>query len=210
MKNCDHSRRDIIRGSAAVAMQLGQLGLGLGLAAGSSAQAQTPIEQLRILCSGQVGSIPDIVARRVAEQLTASYPRGAIVDNRPGAAGQISVNALKTAPADGSTVLLAQGTVATVYPYLYAKLAYDPIADLQPVSLAAEMILSVAVGPAVPDSVASVRELVDWMRANPKLANAASPGTGPCPTCWKPCCSKKQALPGSMWCTRVARLPWLI
>ncbi len=178
MKIDDHSRRDIIRGSAAVAMQFG---LGLGLGTGRSAQAQTPVEQLRILCSGPAGSIPDIVARRVAEQLTTSYPRGAIVNNRPGAAGQISINALKTAPTDGSTVLLAQGAIATVYPYLYAKLAYDPIADLQPVSLAAEMVLGVAVGPAVPDSVASVRELVEWMRANPKLANAASPGTGTLP-----------------------------
>ena len=176
MKTNEHTRRDILRRSAAVAAQLG---LGLGLS--NRAQAQAPVEQLRILCSGPAGSIPDIVARRVAEQLTASYPRGAIVDNRPGAAGQIAVNALKNAPADGSTVLLAQGAIATVYPYLYAKLAYDPVADLQPVSLAAEMILGVAVGPAVPDSVTTTRELVDWMRANPKLANAASPGTGTLP-----------------------------
>lgn len=171
-----HSRRDILHGSAAVALQLG---LGLGLS--KVARAQAPIEQLRILCTGPAGSIPDIVARRIAEQLTTSYPRGALVDNRPGAAGQIAVNALKTSPADGSTVLLAQGAIATVYPYLYAKLAYDPITDLQPVSLAAEMTLGVAVGPAVPASVTTARELVDWMRANPKLANAASPGTGTLP-----------------------------
>ena len=171
-----HSRRDILHGSAAVALQLG---LGLGLS--KVARAQAPVEQLRILCTGPAGSIPDIVARRIAEQLTTSYPRGALVDNRPGAAGQIAVNALKTSPADGSTVLLAQGAIATVYPYLYAKLAYDPVADLQPVSLAAEMTLGIAVGPAVPDSVTTARDLVDWMRANPKLANAASPGTGTLP-----------------------------
>ncbi len=176
MTTYDHSRRDILRGSAAAALQLS---LGLGLSNG--AQAQAPVEQLRILCSGPAGSIPDIVARRIGEQLTPAYPRGALVDNRPGAAGQIAVNALKNAPADGSTVLLAQGAIATVYPYLYAKLAYDPIADLQPVSLAAEMTLGIAVGPAVPDSVTTTRELVDWMRANPKLANAASPGTGTLP-----------------------------
>ncbi len=64
-------------------------------------------------------------------------------------------------------MLLAQDAIATVYPYLYAKLAYDPIADSQPASLAAELILGVALGPAVPDSVTSVRELVDRMRANP-------------------------------------------
>jgi tripartite-type tricarboxylate transporter receptor subunit TctC len=153
----------------------------LGLGHHTGLWAQSPTEQLRILCSGPAGSIPDIVARRVAEQLTASHPRGAIVENRPGAAGQIAVNALKTGPADGSTLLLAQGAIATVYPYLYAKLAYDPVADLQPVSLAAEMTLGLAVGPAVPDNVTHVREFVEWMRRNPKLANVASPGTGTLP-----------------------------
>jgi tripartite-type tricarboxylate transporter receptor subunit TctC len=147
------------------------------------AQSITPstINQLRILCSGPAGSIPDIVARRVAEQLTRQYPQGAIVDNRPGAAGQIAVNALKAAVPDGATVLLAQGAVATVYPYLYTKLAYDPIADLQPISMAGEMTLALAVGPAVPSNVTNLEELIGWMRANPKLANVASPGTGTLP-----------------------------
>ena len=176
MSSTNPSRRTFLGASAAVATQLG-----LGLAASQTVRAQTPVDQLRILCSGPAGSIPDIVARRVAEQLAGSYPRGAIVDNRPGAAGQIAVNALKSGPTDGSTVLLAQGAVATVYPYLYAKLAYDPVADLQPVSLAAEMTLGLAVGPAVPDSVANVRDLVDWMRRNPKLSNVGSPGTGTLP-----------------------------
>jgi tripartite-type tricarboxylate transporter receptor subunit TctC len=147
------------------------------------AQSAPPsaINQLRILCSGPAGSIPDIVARRVAEQLSRQYPQGAIVDNRPGAAGQIAVNALKAAIPDGSTVLLAQGAIATVYPYLYTKLAYDPIADLQPISMAGEMTLALSVGPAVPNTVTNVEEFVDWMRANPKLANVASPGTGTLP-----------------------------
>ena len=153
----------------------------LGTTASRLALAQTPINQFRILCSGPAGSIPDIVARRVAEQLTRQYPQGAIVDNRPGAAGQIAVNALKASAPDGATVLLAQGAIATVYPYLYAKLAYDPIADLQPLSMAGEMTLALAVGPAVPTSVTNIQELVDWMRSNPKLANVASPGTGTLP-----------------------------
>ena len=146
-----------------------------------TAGAQTATAPLRVLCSGPAGSIPDIVARRIAEQFSVSSGRAAFVENRPGAAGQIAVNALKAAPADGSTILLAQGAVATVYPYLYAKLAYDPVLDLQPVSLAGEMTLGLAVGPAVPASVTTIRELFDWMRAHPKLANAGSPGTGTLP-----------------------------
>ena len=152
-----------------------------GLAAGRPVHAQPIANQLRILCSGPAGSIPDTVARRVAEQLTRQFPQGAIVDNRPGAAGQIAINALKAAAPDGATVLLAQGAIATVYPYLYAKLNYDPIADLQPLSMAGEMTLALAVGPAVPASVGNVQQLVDWMRSNPKLANAGSPGTGTLP-----------------------------
>lgn len=175
MSTESHARRAFLRqGGAAVAALA-------GLGVGHHAAAQAAVEQLHMLCSGPAGSIPDIVARRVAEQLTGKYAQRLTVENRPGAAGQIAVNALKAAPADGSTVLLAQGAVATVYPYLYAKLAYDPVLDLQPVSLAGEMTLALAVGPAVPEGVRNVRELADWMRKNPKLANVGSPGTGTLP-----------------------------
>ena len=170
-----HARRAFLRQSGAALAAL------TGLGASHHLGAQTTLEQLHMLCSGPAGSIPDIVARRVADQLTGRYAQRLTVENRPGAAGQIAVNALKAAPADGSTVLLAQGAVATVYPYLYAKLAYDPVLDLQPVSLAGEMTLALAVGPAVPESVTNVRELAEWMRRNPKLANVGSPGTGTLP-----------------------------
>ena len=153
----------------------------LAFGSGGRAVAQPAMAQLQILCTGPAGSIPDIVARRVAESLTGRYAQSVIVDNRPGAAGQIAVNALKSAPADGTTLLLAQGAIATVYPYLYARLNYDPVADLQPVSMASEMNLGLAVGPAVPDNVTNVREFVEWMRRNPKLANVGSPGTGTLP-----------------------------
>ncbi len=156
----------------------------------SAAQAQPPGPSqpgsgangaLRLLCTGPAGSIPDIVARRYAEQLVPRTASGVVVDNRPGAAGRIAVAALKQAAPDGATLLLAQGAVATIYPYLYERLAYDPVADLQPVSLAAEATLGLAVGPAVPRSVTTLAEFVGWMRANPRLANYASPGVGTLP-----------------------------
>ncbi len=170
------SRRDILK-VACLASGMGAL----DVAFGPGAMAQPAPQPLRMLCTGPAGSIPDIVARRVAEGLTRDQLRTPLVDNRPGAAGQLAVNALKSVPPDGSTVLLAQGAIATVYPYLYAKLAYDPVVDLQPVTLASEMTLALSVGPAVPGSVNSVRDLVAWMRANPKLANVGSPGTGTLP-----------------------------
>ncbi len=148
---------------------------------GTNAHAQPSAEPVRILCSGPAGSIPDIIARRVAEQLTGRSTHAAIVENRPGAAGQIAVGALKAASSSSSTLLLAQGAVATVHPFLYSRLAYDPAVDLRPVSLAGEMTLALAVGPSVPAAVTNTRELVEWMRRNPKLANAGSPGSGTLP-----------------------------
>lgn len=136
---------------------------------------------MRMLCSGPAGSIPDLVARAVGEQLLATSGQRVVVDNRPGAAGQISIGALKAAPADGSTLLLAQGAIATVYPHLYARLPYDPAADLQPVSLASEMSLGLAVGPAVPPEVATLADFIAWLRTHPDAANIGSPGIGTLP-----------------------------
>ena len=150
-----------------------------GLSASGSASAQG-IGPLRMLCTAPAGSIPDIVARRYAEQL-AARSIGSVVENRPGAAGRIAVGALKQAEADGNTLLLAQGAVATVYPYLYETLGYDALNDLKPVSVAAEATLGLAVGPAVPASASNLREFMEWMRSNPGQANYGSPGAGTLP-----------------------------
>jgi tripartite-type tricarboxylate transporter receptor subunit TctC len=166
------SRRHFLRSAGALAA---------ATAAAHAARAQSPAASLRILCTGPAGSIPDTVARRYAEQLGARYPGGVLVDNRPGAAGQIAVGALKQTAPDGATVLLAQGAIATVYPYLYAKLGYDPAADLKPVSVAAEATLALAVGSAVPTNVRNLGEFIDWTRANPTLSNFGSPGPGTLP-----------------------------
>ena len=166
------SRRNFLRSAATATASL------YGGAASFETCAQASAEQLRILVGFPPGSVPDSVSRLVAEHLGTGYSRHPLVENRPGAAGMIAVNALKAAPADGSTMLLAPGSLASAYPYLYDKLAYDPTSDLQPVSLAAEVALGLAVGPGVPVSVSNVRELVAWMRANPNLANVGSPGMG--------------------------------
>lgn len=170
----DPNRRHLLRACVA--------GLAALAALSSGRRAQAALgDPLRILCSGPAGSIPDLVARAVAEQLAGPLGRPAFVDNRPGAAGQISVAALKAAAPDGSTLLVAQGAIATVYPYLYRKLAYEPAADLQPVSLASEMSLGLAVGPAVPPEVSTLAGFIGWMRQHPDRANVGSPGTGTLP-----------------------------
>lgn len=163
-------------------LRIGASGLAAlaGLSVGQRADAARG-DPMHILCSGPAGSIPDLVARAVADQLFVTLGQRALVDNRPGAAGQISVGALRSAAADGSTLLLAQGAIATVYPYLYAKLAYDPAVDLQAVTLASEMLLGLAVGPAVPRDVTTLGDFIAWTRSHPQQANIGSPGTGTLP-----------------------------
>ncbi|MDO9438850.1 tripartite tricarboxylate transporter substrate-binding protein [Hydrogenophaga sp.] len=70
---------------------------------------------------------------------------------------------------------------ATVYPTVYAMLAYDPTVDLQPVSLASEMSLGVAVGPAVPTEVTTLADFIAWLRKHPGESNIGSPGSGTLP-----------------------------
>ena len=164
-----HRRRVIQRLAALAAIGAGSRGAG--------ARSTAP---LRVLCTGPGGSIPDIIARRYADAL-GRRPGGALVENRPGAAGRLAVAALKQSRPDGATLLLAQGAVAVVYPYLYDELAYDPGADLKPVSLAAETALGFAVGPAVPERVSSIGAFIEWTRAHPAQANYGSPGVGTLP-----------------------------
>ncbi len=170
----DPSRRRFVRdllgaGAALVAMPL----------APSAAAARDAA--LHLLCSGPAGSVPDIVARTVGEQLTLARGSRAWIDNRPGAGGQLSAVALKNALADGSTLLLAQGAIATVLPDLYPKLGYDAALDLRPVSLASEMALGLAVGPAVPVDVVTLDDFVAWAGRHPNDANIGSPGIGTVP-----------------------------
>lgn len=163
-------------------LRAGSAGLaGLAALAWGRRSAAAQGEALRFLCSGPAGSIPDLVARAVGQQLLVTLDQPVVIDNRPGAAGLLSVGALKAAVPDGSTLLLAQGAIATVYPFLYRKLAYDPVADLQPVSLAAEMSLALAVGPAVPAAVTTLVDFLAWARQHPGQANLGSPGMGTLP-----------------------------
>ncbi len=164
------SRRRALRilGGAVAAAALGRAPFG-------HAQAHAP----RILVGSTAGSIPDVVARRYAERLSAQAGRPVLVENRVGAAGQVAISALRASPPDGNTLLLAPGAVATVYPAIYPRLGYDAAKDLVPVSLAAELHLAFGVGPAVPESVKSAADFVAWARTTASgQATFGSPGAG--------------------------------
>jgi tripartite-type tricarboxylate transporter receptor subunit TctC len=152
-------------------------------ALGVRAAEGPPLEQVRILYGFPAGSSGDIVARRVAERLAGSaYTRqAAVVENKPGAGGRIVLDALKVAAPDGATLALSPYSCTSIYPHVYSKLGYDPVADLVPVSTAALMFHGLAVGPAVPASVKGVKDFLAWARANPQAANYGSPAAGSTP-----------------------------
>ena len=152
----------------------------LGALSPLSAFAQA-IEQVKIMYGFPAGSAGDTVARRVAEKIAGSaYAKGAYVENKPGAGGRIAVETLKNSPPDGSVLTLAPVSAIAVYPYIYPKLTYKP-EDVTPVSIGAIMFHGLAVGPAVPAEVKTLKDFLAWAKSNPGQASYGSPGAGSMP-----------------------------
>jgi tripartite-type tricarboxylate transporter receptor subunit TctC len=147
----------------------------LALVAGG-ARAQG-IETARVLCGFPAGGTTDAVSRRVAEKLRGVHAKTLIVDNKPGAGGRLAVEELKRSPNDGSVMLLTPASMVTLYPHLYSKLPYG-IEDVTPLCTACNLSFGLGVGPAVPESVKSVKDFLAWAKANPAQANYGSPGPG--------------------------------
>jgi tripartite-type tricarboxylate transporter receptor subunit TctC len=137
-------------------------------------------ETARIIVGFPPGGTTDIMARKVADRLRGPSARAVIVENRPGAGGQLGVVALKDAPADGSVMLLTPSSMLSIYPSTYRKLQYA-LEDVAPVSLAMYTHHVISVGPAVPESVQSLKDFFTWAKANPDKAAYGSPGAGSMP-----------------------------
>jgi tripartite-type tricarboxylate transporter receptor subunit TctC len=146
------------------------------------ARAQA-FEQPKFLYGFPAGSAGDIACRRVAERVggTPYAKNAAVVENKPGAGGRIALDGLKTSAADGSVLALSPFSAVSIYPHVYKKLGYDPVADFAPVSIAAIMHHGLAVGPVVPAGVTDVKGFVAWAKANPDKANYGSPAAGSTP-----------------------------
>jgi tripartite-type tricarboxylate transporter receptor subunit TctC len=93
-----------------------------------------PLRPIRLLVGGAAGSVPDTIARLVAERLAAALGQPVIVDDRPGPSGIIAMQGLVSAPADGYTIALATMSQVVFNTYLFSRLSYDPLRDLEPIS----------------------------------------------------------------------------
>ncbi len=147
---------------------------------GQTAFAQA-IDNLKIVTGFAAGGTSDTLCRRVATRMAPGYATTAVVENKTGAGGQIAVQTVKDSKPDGSTLLQTPTSILTIYPHIYKKLPYDPMADLLPASIACVFDFGLAVGPAVPLTVKTVPEFLAWAKANPTGANFGSPAAGSTP-----------------------------
>lgn len=166
------SRRHVIQSAGAAALLAG---------IGQQAMAQAQIDTLKIITGFAAGGTSDNTCRRVGTRLTGPYAKTVVVENKTGAGGQIAIQYVKGQPADGTTLLQSPTSMFTIYPHIFKKLPYDPVADVTPVTLACVFDFGLAVGPMVPAGVKNVTDFVAWAKANPSLANFGSPAAGSTP-----------------------------
>ncbi len=155
---------------------------GLGSPDRSEAQPAPPLDSVKIVTGFPPGGTSDTLCRRVAENLRGSaFTKSALVENKPGAGGQIAVQSMKGAPTDGSVILQTPASMLMIYPHIYKNLAYNAFTDVTAVTLGCTFDFGFCVGPAVPDSIKDIPSFLAWCKANPEKANYGSPGAGAVP-----------------------------
>jgi len=148
----------------------------MAISLGFAAQAQGyPTKPVRLVVSFAAGGTSDILARILAPKLSEALGQTVLVDNRPGAGGNIGAEVVAKAAPDGYTLLLAPPSL-TANLALYGKLSFDPVQDLAPVTLIAELPIVLVVHPALPAK--SVQELIALAKAQPGKLNFGSSGNG--------------------------------
>jgi tripartite-type tricarboxylate transporter receptor subunit TctC len=144
------------------------------------AQAQADKTPLRILVGFPPGGSADVIARLLSERLPAQLGgQAVVVENKPGAGGRIAIDLLKNAPPDGNTVVIMPSGPLVLYPHVFKKLNYDPVKDLQPVSLLANFQFCVVSGPK--SNVKTIPEMLAKAKADPSTASYGSSGNGTVP-----------------------------
>jgi tripartite-type tricarboxylate transporter receptor subunit TctC len=134
-----------------------------------------PSKPVRVITPAPAGGNADAVARTVFERVSAQLGQPFVIENRPGAGGNIGTEMAVGQPADGYTMVEII-TANTINATLYPNLTFDLMRDFTPVALAAEMPLILVVHPSVP--VKNVKELIEYARKNPGKLNYASAGNG--------------------------------
>jgi tripartite-type tricarboxylate transporter receptor subunit TctC len=132
-----------------------------------------PTRPIRLLVGFPPGGSTDLAARALGERLSSALGQSVIVENKPGASGNIAAEQVARAAPDGYTLFMAATSFATS-PAFFDKLPWDPVKDFSPVSLVATVPIIAVTHPSVP--ARTVKELIAYSKANPGKLNMASPG----------------------------------
>jgi tripartite-type tricarboxylate transporter receptor subunit TctC len=155
------------------------LGTALALTAPAAFAQAFPSKPLRLVVNFPPGGAADVIGRALAQQLGEQLRQQVVVENRPGANGNIGADAVAKSPADGYTLLMSSGGAVTVNPFLYTRMPFDAEKDLVPVASVARVLVYLMTNPTVP--VNTAQEFVAYAKANPGKLSFGSAGTGSSP-----------------------------
>lgn len=151
------------------------MAVGLALACNASAQEWAPAKPVRIILP-IVGSTNDVLARIVAPKLQEALGQAVVVENKPGAGGNIGADFVAKAAPDGLTLLVGYNGPLAINVTLFDKMSYDPVKDLVPITLAVKSPQYLVVNPS--SGITSVKDLIAKAKANPTKYSYASIAMG--------------------------------
>jgi tripartite-type tricarboxylate transporter receptor subunit TctC len=152
------------------------LGFVLLALAGAAAAQSYPTKPIKVIVPYPPGDAADILARLIGPKVSERLGQQMVVENRPGASGQIGMEVLKNSAADGYTIGVGQGGNLVVAPHTYKRIPYDPLKDFVPIAVLATNYLAVVANPGLPFKTAA--EMVAWAKANPGKLTLATNGEG--------------------------------
>ncbi|CAN5450102.1 tripartite tricarboxylate transporter substrate binding protein [soil metagenome] len=160
------TRRSLLQAAAAASLPFAPL---------ARAQSRFPTQVVRLVVPYPAGGATDVIARSLAERLTANWGQQVLVDNRPGAGTTLAASQIARAPGDGYTLYMTT-SAHTISASLYKKLDFDPVKDFAALSLLAKVPLVLVATPGLP--VKNLAELTAHAKSKPNGLTFASPGNG--------------------------------
>jgi tripartite-type tricarboxylate transporter receptor subunit TctC len=147
-----------------------------GIFAQATAQESYPSKPIRLILTNPVGGTVGLLAQTIAEGFRSKFDQPVIVEPKPGANGNLAMEAVIKSEPDGHTLVVGPAGPFTTNHLIFANTSYDPARDLTPIALLASSPLVLVVKPSLP--VKSVKELIDYGRANPGKLSYSSQGVG--------------------------------
>jgi len=155
---------------------LSVLGIGLFSTPSVHAQDNYPWKPIQLVVTTAAGGALDLVARTVADGLSASMHQPIIIDNQPAGNGSVAAGQFAKAAADGHTLMMVVDSTVTINPHLYRHLNYDPFRAFAPVSIVSRLPLMLVSNAGVP--ARNLQELIAYAKTDPGKLNYASTGVG--------------------------------